>query len=372
MKRGVVVEIHHRFVTVLTNDGQFVKTKRTRENYQLGEEVTFFPGQELESESNRASITSWRLLKLPVISIFALVFMLLMIFPFFQKTDAYAYMTIDINPSFELEIDDDFQVYQIYAFNEEAKSILAQLKNWKNKSFQVVTKKIIKETIKAGYLKEKQEVLITTVVKDEEKKENAQFKNELEEVKNTLKKENIEITTIESDVKTREKAQKKGISTGKYMEEHLNENKENSSFKLKENNEKVQTNQERKASDVHNKLELIEERKSSNGKEKTVPAEESKSSIAKEKNALNPNEKERPITKEERKERKNNIETSHPIPKNKKKDYEQHPVTKQRQEEKKGNEIKAAKYSKSKEANFKKHQMKNEEKMAKKEQKRIN
>ncbi|MFC0273536.1 anti-sigma factor domain-containing protein [Metabacillus herbersteinensis] len=43
MKRGVVVEENDDFVTLLTPDGQFLKTRNKKGEYVLGEEITFFP-----------------------------------------------------------------------------------------------------------------------------------------------------------------------------------------------------------------------------------------------------------------------------------------------------------------------------------------
>ncbi|MBK5445664.1 anti-sigma factor domain-containing protein [Peribacillus sp. TH24] len=43
MKKGVILSINKRFVTLLTPEGEFLKTKRQERTYEVGEEITFSP-----------------------------------------------------------------------------------------------------------------------------------------------------------------------------------------------------------------------------------------------------------------------------------------------------------------------------------------
>ncbi len=41
MRRGIIVEKNKKFVTLLTPDGQFLKTKNDHRTCEIGEEITF-------------------------------------------------------------------------------------------------------------------------------------------------------------------------------------------------------------------------------------------------------------------------------------------------------------------------------------------
>lgn len=43
MKKGVILSVNKRFVTLLTPEGEFLKTKRQEREYEVGEEITFSP-----------------------------------------------------------------------------------------------------------------------------------------------------------------------------------------------------------------------------------------------------------------------------------------------------------------------------------------
>lgn len=41
MRRGIIVEKNKKYVTLLTPDGQFLRTKYEQQDYEIGQEVTF-------------------------------------------------------------------------------------------------------------------------------------------------------------------------------------------------------------------------------------------------------------------------------------------------------------------------------------------
>ena len=43
MKKGIIMEVHKRFLTFLTPQGEFLRARNLKENYQIGQEIVFFP-----------------------------------------------------------------------------------------------------------------------------------------------------------------------------------------------------------------------------------------------------------------------------------------------------------------------------------------
>ncbi|WP_243385475.1 anti-sigma factor domain-containing protein [Bacillus kexueae] len=221
MKKGVVIEVNERYVTLLTPDGQFLKTENVGGTYELGEEMAFFPSAEMsrvERKSNRAFWKTWKMR-----ASVAIAFVLLLFFtvPNFYQQDVYAYMTIDINPSFELELDEELHVLKIEPLNDEAHSVLLRIENWKDQPIKEVTNQIIAETEAAGYLQNEQEIFISTVVADVEDATEEAIEEELEEMKEELTEKDIVVTTVQSDIETRKKAKEEGVSTGHYLREKM-------------------------------------------------------------------------------------------------------------------------------------------------------
>ncbi|MBM7702222.1 hypothetical protein JOC83_001056, partial [Bacillus iocasae] len=228
MKKGIVMEVTSDYVTLLTPEGEFVKTRNEHKQYELGEEMSFFPFhvQEIEATRLASKRKAWKPLFIGTLTV---AMMLVFIIPYYTQQQVYAYMSIDINPSLELSVNQDYEVIKIQAFNEEGKELIQRLSAWKHQSLHDVTTNLLKESQKQGYLKETNKVFITTVVKD---KKNEKYKQhlstEIQQVKHEWKSYTFE--TVRSSNDTREKAVKQGISTGSFVKENetpLSQSKEN-------------------------------------------------------------------------------------------------------------------------------------------------
>jgi hypothetical protein len=208
VKKGVVLEKTDNFVVVMTPDGNFYKTKKTNRHANIGDEVEFKP------DAN--PVCSWiqsffRFRYLPALAIVVI----LSFIPFLNWTDvqeAYAYVSIDINPSVELTINRDLEVIQISAINEDGGKIVNQLKDWKFQSVEMVTILIIEKTREAGYLNpENKDVLIGVSYATNEPSEGIAQKIEGYVIS---QKEDLEaaITAFEIPMEVRKEAKEEEIS----------------------------------------------------------------------------------------------------------------------------------------------------------------
>ncbi|ASB89923.1 anti-sigma factor domain-containing protein [Bacillus sonorensis] len=225
MRRGIIVEKNKKFVTLLTPDGQFLKAKKTEEDYEIGQEITF--PAETRMARRRAGffdLLSLRPLKAGVFSIAAIMLFAFMIIPDVLNNKAYAYMTIDINPSFELTLNKNCEVVDLVPLNKDGKDLVGRIENWKNSDFKEVVSEIVEDSDKLGYVKKSKEILIATVYENnEDDTYKATIKSEIDDVAKKYQERDYKMESVESDLDTRAKAQKEGISTGRYIRSHEKE-----------------------------------------------------------------------------------------------------------------------------------------------------
>ncbi|MFS3913056.1 anti-sigma factor domain-containing protein [Bacillus australimaris] len=236
MRRGIIVEKNKKYVTLLTPDGQFLRTKYEEQNYEIGQEVTF--PNESRLERKRAGffdLLRLRPLNAGILSIAAIIVVIFTMMPSFSSQKAYAYMTIDINPSFELKLDQNYQVIGVTPLNQDAKQVLSSLKNLDKNDVTKVVQEIIDDCDKKGYVNDSRSIYISTVY---ENKQDNTYKTNVKSKINTIsgeyQKRNYKLETVESDLETREKAQKAGISTGTYIRNQEMQDKEQEDIKKDE------------------------------------------------------------------------------------------------------------------------------------------
>jgi len=234
MKKGIIMEMDDEFLTLLTPEGEFLHTKRLNQLYAVGEEIHFFPMERVNTSSSFNPLKN--IFKFKPVWAFIAVFVLLLgsFFPMYQNNKAYAYMSIDVNPSIELAVNKKMQVVEITGFNKDGKKIVSHIKNWKKKNVSELAKTIIAEMNKEGYLSTKEHIIISTARTIEpEVKAEKELKENIEEIKASIDKQKVELTVLNATQEEWKKAHKLGITTGKYQENQASVN-ETKSVKTKE------------------------------------------------------------------------------------------------------------------------------------------
>jgi len=236
------MEINERFVTVLTPEGEFIRTSKLSRNYQIGQEIDFFPaGQEVRKK--RLSIFRSFKGKALAASI-ACLFLLVSLIPFYQNNQVYAYVSIDINPSVELVINKDYEVIELIPYNKDGEKIVNQLRGWKRKAIDEVTKIIIAEIERQGYLKNQHEIVVGMVYKAESMPfDDPQWKGKWADVQEVIQEEHLDLMVVEGTTTDREKAQDKGVTIGEYKEALVKGNKKQSVNKQNQSEKQVEESQ---------------------------------------------------------------------------------------------------------------------------------
>ncbi|MRX73284.1 anti-sigma factor domain-containing protein [Bacillus lacus] len=218
MNKGVVVELKGQEATMLTPDGQFLKARLDRAS-QIGEEITFFPIQEPENSASKRNFLLYiRPLRTGLVTAVAALLLFFIISPFLNSDEVSAYLTLDINPSFELALDSNLEVVDIQPLNNDGEKLLGIIPDWKKKTFHEVVTTIIEKSESSGYLRKNQDVLLTTVLsEDSSGAVRDLMKKQLTGLKAAIKEKDVDLEELQADMKVRDQAQEKGMSTGKFL-----------------------------------------------------------------------------------------------------------------------------------------------------------
>ncbi|MEH6948706.1 anti-sigma factor domain-containing protein [Bacillus sp. JJ634] len=212
MKKGIVLSVTKRHITLLTPEGEFVRRNRDNGVYEIGDEVTIIPVERTFPISSK---------KIAVIGTFAsaclLFFSIIAVQP---STHVAAYMTIDVNPSVEIGVDDDLDVIELKGLNDEGKRVVNKLGLWENKELSTVTENIVAKTKELGYLKgSTQKIVVSTTMIEKSKKVNQQLNKELQHISQQWPINRTKVQVIQATKEERNEAKRQGLSTGKYVEQ---------------------------------------------------------------------------------------------------------------------------------------------------------
>lgn len=112
------MEVNRQFLTVLTPEGEFLRAQNQNHAYKIGQEINFIP-YILEKRKNPFDLLLKR--KMAFSAAVAILLFSIFFFPYYQSNQVYAYMSIDINPSLELAVNQDFEVLDIIPYNNDGK-----------------------------------------------------------------------------------------------------------------------------------------------------------------------------------------------------------------------------------------------------------
>lgn len=255
MRKGMILEIDNEFVTVLTPEGEFLKARRHKRPYEIGSEILFTPFQ--PKKRNTFSLFYFSVKKISVIcSVAAAIILLLSITPGRFDEKVSAYVTIDVNPSIELALDDELKVVDLKGLNPEGKEVIKDL-SLGDKDIKAVAKEIVTATKKLGYFKNHKKIVVSTTLIE---KNNQLEKNLRKHVTGITKMAALvsqaTVKIVNATEKDRNKAKLEGISTGKYLEKKQAAKQKPNNAKQKPNNIKRKDSKEnQKSSDTVKKEE---------------------------------------------------------------------------------------------------------------------
>ncbi len=210
--KGIVMDVKRKYVIVMSNNGGFYRARK-EEAYGVGKEILFTP---LPEKSQPFSFSNW---KVKVSSIAAACTVLggILFAAIPGTVPVYAYVSIDINPSVEFSVGNNWTVIKTTFTNKDGKDLLSTLPNIQGESIDAAFDQIIFAAKKEGKLQDKGNVWITSVLANQNQPE-APAINELKQLQTELEtKEKVQIQVGTTTEKIRNDAEQLGISPEKYV-----------------------------------------------------------------------------------------------------------------------------------------------------------
>jgi hypothetical protein len=220
MKKGIIMEIKRDILVMMTSEGEFLTgSRQPNQHYTIGEEIPFFPLHHEPAMGKRSFKWNWKVSTALLTAI--IIVLTLFSSGFLQSNQAYAYVSVDINPSMELTLNEKQQVIKITPYNQDAKVLLEELDGWGNMHVSEVTEEIFLLCEEMGYINENQNVLITSSFIEDS---NDQLEEDLVTEINKFVQEyttdhNMNITVKETSQEMREEASDKGMTAGSLLRE---------------------------------------------------------------------------------------------------------------------------------------------------------
>ncbi|MBF4693592.1 anti-sigma factor domain-containing protein [Fusibacter ferrireducens] len=217
LHRGIILEINAEYLHVLSDRCEHVKINY-KANHSVGEQIYFLDEDRIDIRMDRDSDN--KISKLRVIRYLSTIAAILMIVflinsQFLNVT--YAVMSVDINPSLELELNKAGEVIKVRPLNEEAKQLVSILQ-LKGQSYETAVIQILDQAVLSGYNIDQKSVLIAV----------APTQSNLEQLVKDIEKsmsvyiERLNAEVLIGDYQSYEKTKSEGISLGRHLisEEH--------------------------------------------------------------------------------------------------------------------------------------------------------
>lgn len=223
--KGVVIKLTKNRAIVTTEDFQCYYLKRNPTIY-VGKEIEFTYNEIIKKTH---SLITWALsvaCAIFVISGFIYFAGINNVNNLLYRPQVFAYVSIDINPGFEMEIDYEGKVLNLVPLDDDAKAVLNNIK-FDNVNISEVIDNIMAELKAKGKISSdtKGYILISGTLNLENQESNGEHREKrqrldiiINEMKNDIENRyKADVCLLQADIEEREDAKSKGISTSRYM-----------------------------------------------------------------------------------------------------------------------------------------------------------
>lgn len=213
--KGILLEKKGNLVTVLTPDGEFRKIQLANIKADIGDEINI-PAKDT---AKRAIPLNKFIAAVAFAAVFILLFIPSVITEKNVNTQPVAYLSLDINPSVEMELDQNLKVLTVKSLNQDADEVTKNL-SLKGLTAEKAVTLITDQAYKKGFLgKEKENAVFLALTP----KDNSMPVSNIEEkvkksAQGTLEKDNLGglVQTVLTTPAIRQEAMAEGLSPGKY------------------------------------------------------------------------------------------------------------------------------------------------------------
>lgn len=208
MNKGIIMEVNTNYAIIMNDDGNMDKIAK-KKHMLIGQKIFYFEDDIIKSNNVRTFRTNSFM---KTIGSIAALFLIAFTF-FYQlsyKESAYAVVSLDINPSIQIEVDSNKNILKVEGMNDDGKNI--DFKNLKGLDINVGIQKIKEILVEKNYVIENRDVLVAFALVDED--ENKAYE---ESVIGAIKSNFTEkVTYVKGKKEDVEEAKTAGISLGRY------------------------------------------------------------------------------------------------------------------------------------------------------------
>ncbi|MFC4386775.1 hypothetical protein ACFOZ1_03020 [Gracilibacillus marinus] len=217
MKKGIIVEQKRRYTIVMDRTGMFHKAKKLHA-HEVGEEV----GYEILAGRYDVFFLFFKRHQMKFVTMVALC--LLIFTPFYiwsEDEETFAIVSMDINPSINITIDQSFDVLEILPMNKDAIKIVNQLQ-LDNRTLPELSEEIIELARRDFQIEEDAPILMAvSYVGDNSNSEQTVVVTELESF---FLKKSYDVAIYEVPDEIREQAEEEQVSLNAVAANELDEN----------------------------------------------------------------------------------------------------------------------------------------------------
>jgi hypothetical protein len=208
MNKGIIIELKKNYAIALNEEGIMDKIV-IKDNMKIGEKIFYFEDDIVKAATNKVYRHN------NFIKAFgSIAALFLIVFTFFynmKPEQAFAVVSLDINPSIQIEVNSNQKIIKVEGVNADGKNI--DFSDIKNLDFDDGIQKIKEKLVERDYLNNNKEVLVGYAFM--ENGDNSSYEENLKEViQETFSTEKV--TYVEGDKEAVKEAKTKGISLGRY------------------------------------------------------------------------------------------------------------------------------------------------------------
>eukprot|EP00831_Metopus_contortus_P074441 TRINITY_DN67_c0_g1_i20.p1 TRINITY_DN67_c0_g1~~TRINITY_DN67_c0_g1_i20.p1 ORF type:complete len:345 (+),score=82.53 TRINITY_DN67_c0_g1_i20:848-1882(+) len=211
------MEVKSNYAIIMNDNGIMEKISK-KKNMNIGQKVFYFE-EDVVKSNNVINLKSNSFMK--TIGVVAALFLMMFTFFYqlsFQK-EAYAVVSLDINPSIQIEVDSNKKIINVKGMNDDGKKL--NLEDLKDIDINNGIQKIKLKLEDNNYLKNNKDVLIAFALVNKNEDKNYED-TVISAIKSTF--DSQKLTYVKAKKEDVEEAKTKGISLGRYEATQIADN----------------------------------------------------------------------------------------------------------------------------------------------------
>lgn len=205
------MEVKSDYAVIMSDSGCMEKISK-KKNMNVGQKIYYFD-EDVIKVNNIINFRNRTFIK----TMTSLAALILIAFTFFYqmsfRQQAYAIVSLDINPSIQIEVDSNQNIIKVDGMNDDAKKL--NYDGLKGMNIKDGIAKIKDELVKKDYLKNNKDVLVAFALVN--KDEDETYEKSVEgAIKSSFDSKDVTVTFVKGKQKDIDEAKSKGISLGRY------------------------------------------------------------------------------------------------------------------------------------------------------------